>query len=155
MIEIFNDDAYPVDVAALEHGIDTTLAQAGATGASITLVLADNDAIQALNRTYRQVDAPTDVLSFPSGDTPAQPAAYLGDVMIAYPYARAQAERHAINLMDNLTLLAVHGTLHLLGYDHDTVANRQAMWAAQARVLESLGISQAIVPQLEDENDHE
>jgi probable rRNA maturation factor len=80
---------------------------------------------------------------------------YLGDLVIAYPYAQAQAQREGHDMMHSLLLLVVHGTLHLLGYDHDTVSNRAAMWAAQDRVLAALGVPLAIVPSLESyEQDH-
>lgn len=62
-------------------------------------------------------------------------AHYLGDVIIAYPYAAAQAVAFDRPAADELALLAVHGTLHLLGYDHATPAEEEAMWARQAAVL--------------------
>ncbi|HRF98864.1 MAG TPA: rRNA maturation RNase YbeY, partial [Aggregatilineales bacterium] len=76
---------------------------------------------------------------------------YLGDLIIAYPYAKAQAEKVGQNFTDNLSLLVVHGTLHLLGYDHDTPESKADMWAEQADALRILGISEGIVPPLEDE----
>ena len=80
----------------------------------------------------------------------ADEAPYLGDLVIAYPYASAQATGLGHPLADSLALLVVHGTLHLLGYDHDTTESRAAMWAAQARALTTLNISPEIVPSLED-----
>lgn len=74
---------------------------------------------------------------------------YLGDLIIAWPYATAQAEKHNHPLNDSLALLVVHGTLHLLGYDHDTPENRARMWAQQAQALDALQIDTAIVPTLE------
>jgi len=74
---------------------------------------------------------------------------YLGDLIIAYPYALAQAQREGHDAMQSFSLLVVHGTLHLLGYDHDTLENRAEMWAAQETALMALGISTAIVPSLE------
>ncbi|MFN8564627.1 MAG: rRNA maturation RNase YbeY [Anaerolineae bacterium] len=75
---------------------------------------------------------------------------YLGDLVIAYPYAAAQAQREGHALDDSLALLVVHGTLHLLGYDHDTPEHRAHMWAAQELALLALGISPEIVPALEN-----
>lgn len=77
------------------------------------------------------------------------PPVYLGDLVIAYPYALSQAEREGHDPGDSFALLVVHGTLHLLGYDHDTPENRAAMWAAQEAALLTLGISPALVPPLE------
>lgn len=150
MIEVLNEAGYAVDEPRLQAAAETALARHGAAqGSSLTIVVTDDEAVAALNRQYRGVDAPTDVLSFPMdsmpGDTP-----YLGDLVIAYPYAKAQAEREGHALGDSLALLVVHGTLHLLGYDHDTPEHRAAMWAAQEGALMALGIPVEIVPALED-----
>lgn len=130
-----------------------------ATPSELTIVFATDDEIAELNRNFRGVDAPTDVLSFPA-DTPPIPEEetqdwplYWGDLVIAYPYASAQAAREGHDLLDSLILLVVHGTLHLLGYDHDTQEARAEMWAVQDQTLDALGISRAIVPTLE-KSDH-
>ena len=77
-------------------------------------------------------------------------SSYLGDLVIAYPYATTQAAREGHVLMESLCLLVVHGTLHLLGYDHDTPGNRARMWAAQDRALAAMMIPLDIVPALEN-----
>ena len=118
----------------------------------VALVITDDEAVQALNRDYRGIDAPTDVLSFaaqedaagePDLDLPADLAAeidrHLGDVIIAYPYAAHQAERFGNSVGAELRLLAIHGTLHLLGYDHATPEEEDAMWAEQEAILFPLG----------------
>jgi len=69
--------------------------------------------------------------------------------VIAYPYASAQAAREGHKLDDSLALLVVHGTLHLLGYDHDTQMRKVEMWEKQETALIALGISPEIVPALE------
>ena len=119
---------------------------------ALSIVITDNAAVQALNQQYRNVDAPTDVLSFPA-EMPdmaemQEDSVYLGDLIIAYPYAAIQAEHIDHPLAENLVLLVIHGTLHLLGYDHDTSANQAEMWAVQAQALASMNISDAIVPAL-------
>lgn len=125
-------------------------------GSSLTIAIEGNDMVRMLNRQFRGVDAPTDVLSFPA-DLPPMPDGtalpYLGDLVIAYPYATDQANRLGHDLDQTLKLLVVHGTLHLLGFDHDTRENRQAMWAAQAAVLEKVGVPLAMVPALEEGDD--
>jgi probable rRNA maturation factor len=144
---------------AIETAARVTLVQEEAEpGSAMTVVLTDNDTVQAMNRQYRDTDAPTDVLSFPADPLPPEladsdEAVYQGDMMIAVPYATAQAERHGHALTDSFSLLVVHGTLHLLGYDHDTDDTRAAMWQAQAEALNTLGIDTSIVPALED-SDH-
>jgi probable rRNA maturation factor len=115
-------------------------------------VLTDDDHVRELNQQFRGIDSATDVLSFPA-DTPpvaieGEPP-YLGDLVIAYPYASTQAAADNHTVMDSLCLLVVHGTLHLLGYDHDTSESRAEMWAAQEAALRALHIPLDIVPALE------
>lgn len=153
-IEVQNDDGYPAHAAQLTAAAAVVLSAHGAPAeAALTVVLASDEAVAALNRQYRGVDAPTDVLSFPAAplpfSVPDEPP-YLGDLVIAYPYAAAQAAALGHALDDSLALLVVHGTLHLLGYDHGSADSRAAMWAAQARALDALNISADIVPALED-----
>jgi probable rRNA maturation factor len=106
----------------------------------MTLALSDDAQLHELNRQFLEVDAPTDVLSFPSGETdPDSQALYLGDVIISYPRAQAQAVAGGHAVDDELQLLAVHGALHLLGHDHANDVEKAVMWALQARALEALG----------------
>lgn len=155
-IEIENTRDYPVNADRLLYAARATLTQNNAVArGGLTIVLTDDDEVRALNREYRHVDSVTDVLTFPADplpDTVAQELdepPYLGDLVIAYPYTCAQAERLGHSPADSLSLLVVHGTLHLLGYDHDTPEHRTEMWAAQAKALRTLGISEGIVPGLE------
>ncbi len=80
----------------------------------LALVLTGDAAVRALNRRYRGQDKPTDVLSFPGGE------AGLGDVIISVPSAEANARRLGRTLLQELDVLALHGFLHVLGYDHET-----------------------------------
>lgn len=158
-IDIINEAGYPPPQGPLQQAAHITLEHFAHEGAhAMTIVLTDDASVQALNQQHRGVDAPTDVLSFPAEPLPpelraADEPAYLGDLVIAYPYAQAQAAKLRHSLSDNLALLVVHGTLHLLGYDHDTPQNHRTMWAAQAQILRVLHIPEAIVPALEA-NDH-
>jgi probable rRNA maturation factor len=156
-VEIQNEGQYPVDAARLAATAETVLAQhQRATDSTFTIVITSNEQVVALNQQYRGIDASTDVLSFPADappvEIPGEPP-YLGDLIIAYPYAAEQAEREKHPLADSLALLVVHGTLHLLGYDHDTPENRAAMWKAQETALLALGIAPDIVPALESKLD--
>jgi probable rRNA maturation factor len=156
-IDVVNDSNYGVDAIRLQTAAHVVLAAHEIhPDSGMSVVITDDESVAALNRQYRGIDAPTDVLSFPadipdfsSDNTSAGEPPYLGDLMIAYPYAAAQAEREGHDLQDSLSLLVVHGTLHLLGYDHDSYENKAKMWAAQESALQTLGISTAIVPQLE------
>lgn len=154
MIDIVNDAGYAVDEALLQAAAQTVLARhEGDSDSDITIAITDDESVAELNAQYRGVDAPTDVLSFPMDAMPGD-THYLGDLVIAYPYAAAQAEREGHALDDSLALLVIHGTLHLLGYDHDTPERRAEMWAAQQLALVALGIPDAIVPALEN-GDHD
>lgn len=111
------------------------------TRASLTILVGSNERIQGLNREYMGVDAPTDVLSFPADfEDPESGRAYLGDIVIGFPRAKGQAEAGGHAVMEELQLLVVHGTLHLLGYDHASEEGKEAMWQAQDRALVSLGV---------------
>lgn len=152
-IDVQNQGNYAVDAARLQAASKTVLSQHDVhPDTALTIVITDNDYVRNLNRQHRNIDSHTDILSFPADAPPVEiegEPPYLGDLVIAFPYASAQAEREEHNLDDSLSLLVVHGTLHLLGYDHDTPDNREEMWAAQDAALVTLGISTDIVPRLE------
>ncbi|ODR99903.1 hypothetical protein AUC68_01905 [Methyloceanibacter methanicus] len=117
----------------------------------LTIVLTDDAEIGQLNRTWRGKDQPTNVLSFPAGDIPhgaegAENAVHggcvpLGDVVIAFETTEAEAAEKAITLPDHVSHLVVHGTLHLLGFDHLDDAEAEQMEGLERQALASLGIS--------------
>lgn len=148
-VSIQIQQVYPVNETRLRQAAETVLKQLRADSRSqVTLVVTDEASVRRLNLAYRQVDGETDVLSFPAGPTPVDSdgdGAYLGDILIAYPYAKRVAKRRNLNVENTLCMLAVHGLLHLLGHHHDTEKARQAMWQEQARALASIGIDPAIV----------
>jgi probable rRNA maturation factor len=149
-IDVQNERAYPIDDERLAQAAAVVLTQHDAAeDAGLSIVITADEDVQALNRQFRGIDAPTDVLSFPT-EIPGA-AGYLGDLIIAHPYALAQAQREGHAPQDSFDLLVVHGTLHLLGYDHDTPAHQARMWAHQAEALRQLGISTDIVPEVHDE----
>ena len=104
--------------------------------AELTVVLTNDARLHELNHQYRKIDGPTDVLSFPAdpgaGDPDEPP--YLGDVVISIERARHQAEKEGQSLGAELQLLAVHGTLHLLGYDDATEDGADEMEALEVRL---------------------
>jgi probable rRNA maturation factor len=108
----------------------------------LSIVLTDDEQMRKMNRDYLGIDAPTDVLSFAASEMdPETGARYLGDILISIPRAAEQARAAGHDLAGEVQLLAVHGILHLLGYDHAKVKEKARMWAAQAEVLERLGLS--------------
>ena len=130
-----------LDLDLLERAALTTLTNQDAQG-DITIVLTDDAQLQQLNRDYLSIDAPTDVLSFPASETdPETGHRYLGDILISVPRADDQAGAAGHALEEEVQLLIVHGTLHLLGHDHAEAEDKSIMWAAQAEVLARIGLS--------------
>jgi len=135
------DFGIPIDPVLLQLAAGEVMDYIGGDmDVDITIILTDDAQIQELNKQYRGIDAPTDVLSFPSGDTdPDSNRLYLGDVVISYPRAQAQAEAEGHPVEAELQLLVVHGVLHLSGYDHVEGQGKSKMRAAQAEILVLLG----------------
>jgi probable rRNA maturation factor len=121
-------------LAVLEHQ---------STDGDLTIVLTDDAQLHELNRDYLGVDAPTDVLSFPASETdPDTARRYLGDILISVPRAEEQARAAAHTPEAEVQLLAVHGTLHLLSYDHAEAGEKARMWKVQAEILARLGLAE-------------
>lgn len=151
-IEIEIDDLFSalVPPEPIELAARTALRLAAlppAQAGDVVITITDAATVQTLNAQYRGIDAPTDVLSFeniPDPDFPVAEAGlddYLGDIIIAWPVAQKQAERAGHTPLDELQLLTVHGILHLLGFDHDSPANKATMWQAQSQILAALGLA--------------
>lgn len=126
----------------IEKAAKTTLVQQAASpDAELTIVVTDDNQLHQLNREYRDIDSPTDVLSFPADFTdPESEMPYLGDILISYERAKVQAAAGRHSEIAELQLLVVHGVLHLLGYDHTTPDEKTQMWAAQTEILHQLGL---------------
>lgn len=113
----------------------------------MAIVLADDAAVRELNRRYRGRDAPTNVLSFPQQDGSERPKLpqgaplLLGDVVLAYETVQAECHEQRKAFDDHLSHLVVHGTLHLLGHDHDNPADAAAMETLEREILARLGIA--------------
>jgi probable rRNA maturation factor len=115
-------------------------------GSDISLVIGDDALLKRLNLKYRSINATTDVLSFPSREPdPDTETLYLGDIVISLPRAQEQANSGGHSLADELQLLVVHGTLHLLGYDHMESADKTRMQTAQDDILRQLGVNLELV----------
>lgn len=104
------------------------------TRTTLTVLFADDDHLQHLNRTFRNIDKATDVLSFEAGG-PAPDTAYVGDVAISVPRALHQASLHGHGTAREVGYLLVHGVLHLLGFDHEVDAEQAAMRLAEEDAL--------------------
>ncbi len=109
----------------------------------VSVLLADDETVQELNRTWRGKDKPTNVLSFPAAPQPrhAEAALPLGDVVLAYETMVRESEEQGKPLQNHLVHLLVHGTLHLVGQDHELgLAEAEAMEALEVAALATLGI---------------
>jgi len=142
MIYIDSPDEYQSLCDLLEKAATQTLIHEGMLeNVDLTLVLTDDAYLQSLNRDYRGIDAPTDVLAFPASESdPETGALYLGDVILSVPRAAEQACLAGHSLEAEVQLLVVHGVLHLLGHDHSEPFEKKRMWGAQSEILSQLGL---------------
>jgi probable rRNA maturation factor len=151
MITVFISPKFTVSVQpdVIERAAQTVLdMEANVPNSELTILIDDDEEIQKLNYQFLGIDAPTDVLSFPSDETdPETQLQYLGDIIISYPRALAQAEASGESVGDEIQLLVVHGVLHLLGFDHAEPQEKAEMWAAQQAVLNSLGCKISHLPE--------
>ncbi len=110
-------------------------------GKSLNVALADDKGVRVLNKRDRKKDTPTNVLSYPSGER-----AFLGDIVLARQTVWREARAQKKSPADHVAHLVVHGTLHLLGYDHETGdADAERMEALERRILKRLGIADPYV----------
>jgi probable rRNA maturation factor len=101
----------------------------------VTILLANDKKLRALNYNFRGLDKPTNVLSFPGADS------YAGDIAIAYGVTAREAKAAAKGLADHATHLVVHGMLHLAGYDHERPKDASVMEPLEVKILKRLGIA--------------
>lgn len=138
---IVESDRWPAEAEATVRRALAGAVQAAprdVAGRALTVLLTDDAAVRRLNATWRGLDKPTNVLSFP---VPANaPSGALGDIAIAFETTAREAEAENKPFADHLSHLAVHGFLHLIGYDHDEDAEAQEMEALERRILAALGV---------------
>jgi probable rRNA maturation factor len=135
MIELDNQTDFnglPLDII---ERITQTL-----TDKDVELIIVDNETIRELNKTYRGIDKPTDVLSFPLEQTPGAP---LGSVVISVEKAKEAAQKLGHSVHDEITLLYIHGLLHLLGYDHET--DEGQMRQKEVELIEAFGLPESLI----------
>jgi probable rRNA maturation factor len=131
-------DAEPKAQACVNDAIAAAAARVPGEGA-VSVLLTDDETVRLLNRDWRQIDKPTNVLSFPA---PQQPAGepVLGDIAIAYETVAREAAEEGKPFLHHVAHLAVHGYLHLMGYDHQTDSEAEEMEALEREILRSLQI---------------
>ena len=126
----------------IRSAILATLDYEGKTGHSeVSVTFTDNEGIRAINREYREKDAPTDVLSFPLFEKGADGTRVLGDIVISLEKCRAQAQEFGHSFERECAFLTVHSTLHLLGYDHVNSEEEDVdMRKRQTAIVEKMGL---------------
>lgn len=136
LVEAAPWETSPPDARGLaERAARAALAAAGVRG-GLAILLADDDRLAGLNAGFRSKAGPTNVLSFPS---PANPGGWLGDVALAFGTCRREADAQGKRLEHHLQHLVAHGVLHLVGYDHESDADAEAMEALEIKILAGLG----------------
>jgi probable rRNA maturation factor len=125
----------------VRQAIEAAVSDAGRTTAEVGVVLTDDARIRDLNRTWLGNDNATNVLSFPAPDaSPAGDTKFLGDLVLALQTIRREAEDEQKSFERHLAHLAVHGSLHLLGFDHASDQDAEVMEERERRILARLGI---------------
>jgi probable rRNA maturation factor len=148
-IEITEDFRSQVDIHLIEEAVLNSLRQQSASdGTDLSVVISNDEELRSLNRQYRNIDATTDVLSFPADFIdPENENQYLGDIIVSYTRAADQAAAGGHTVMAELQLLVVHGVLHLLGHDHADGDEKTRMWTAQKEILGRLGLDNLKIPE--------
>ena len=130
-----------IDEEKLITHLDQLLTDLGKGDSELLLRMVSTQEIQTLNDTYRNKNQPTNVLSFPS-DLPEEVGeAILGDVVICLDVVRIEAKQQNKTFADHLMHMAVHGTLHLLGYDHIQPEEAETMEALEVKILKKMNIA--------------
>ena len=132
-------------VATAAGFVESDLADKGLGEAELAVMLTDDSGIRTLNLNWRGIDKPTNVLSFPAlaptgRGTPDDAPRMLGDIAIAYETTRKEADDEQKPFDHHLSHLAVHGFLHLIGYDHENDGDAEAMETLEQQILAQLGI---------------
>lgn len=147
-----NDETGTVDTeieTLVNELLHHALKEEGLTGETeVSLTFMSDEEIREVNKTYREIDAPTDVISFALEEAVEGEVEIiaegmpliLGDILIAVPTATRQAEEYGHSLQREIGFLALHGLLHLLGYDHMTDEDEKKMFGRQKEILDTFGL---------------
>jgi probable rRNA maturation factor len=155
MLNIINETGIPVNESALVRVAEACAARFTAERPEIDLTITDNENIRVLNKEYRGMDEPTDVLSFPmfssyeewdgqgalAREFDANGAFTAGDIIISLERARQQADEYGHSIERELGFLTAHGVLHIMGFDHETADDEAEMFAVQEEVLTAAGLT--------------
>ena len=143
MNEFYIENQYgEVDFSFLDEVLNYTLEKLALKNSTFSVIFVDNAEIKRLNDAYRGIAKETDVISFALNDNGKIPGPInvLGDIYISIPKMQSQAKEYGHSEKRELSFLALHGLLHLLGYDHQDEAEEKMMFNLQKTILNELGI---------------
>lgn len=137
MFEIFNETNETIDIKDIETLLNNTVKFLSIEEAIFNVIIIDDEKIHEINREYRNVDRPTDVISFALEDdkTMTSEVRILGDIYVSIDTARRQAYEYYNTEKEELRFLIIHGLLHLLGYDHMNESDEKEMMSLEEEVL--------------------
>ena len=138
-IFITNESSFSLNYLLLQQSLTTLFEMYGMDDPEVSILLTTDEKIRDLNKQYRYIDEPTDVLSFPAGEFEHAP---LGDIAISIPFAKRQAEKRGVSLDVELAYLVIHGGLHLIGYKDETEEEYHEMLKQMNRIAERMGLLQ-------------
>jgi probable rRNA maturation factor len=133
-------DALPAAEDVVRRAIEAALNNCGQPDAEVSIALGDDAQIRELNRHWRGKDVATNVLSFPAPGMQPDEARFLGDIILAFETIEREAAEEARPLAHHVAHLAVHGTLHLLGYDHENDSDADVMERRERDILARIAV---------------
>ena len=149
-IEIFNTlDEEIKELKEIEKLMDYACDYMKLDNVTFNIIIVDNEKIHEINREYRGIDRPTDVISFALEDEKdmvldSEAGRILGDIYISIDKCREQAKEYGHSFLRELAFLSVHGFLHLQGYDHMEKKDEEVMFKLQDEILDSYGIRREV-----------
>ena len=150
VIDIAVESSRWAEIPAVEDtvraAIEAALVEGEAEGAEVSIALTDDTRIRELNRTWLGKDKPTNVLSFPAPAGARGEPQFLGDIALAFETIEREAGAEGKRIEHHVAHLAIHGALHLLGYDHERESDAEAMEQCERLILGRLGIADPYAP---------
>ena len=149
-------DAQPLASRTIREAVDAAAGAISTEGGEVSILLTDDSEIARLNRDWRGIDKPTNVLSFPASGRGAdqgeklQGDRLLGDIVIAYETLERESRDESRDFLHHLAHLAVHGFLHLIGFDHETDAQAEEMEGLESRIMMRLNMPDPYVARESD-----
>ena len=142
-------NAQPLAEQTIREAISAAAGALSTEGGEVSILLIDDSEIARLNRDWRGIDKPTNVLSFPASKV-GQGDKLLGDIVIAYETLERESTDESRDFLHHLAHLAVHGFLHLIGFDHETDAQAEEMEGLESRIMMRLNMPDPYVARESD-----